>query len=42
MFCRFGSLTDALLVDKNTSELFTTANDDYEQQLTTKTETTDA
>ena len=44
MFCRFDPLTDAVLkntLDKNTTELFTTANDDYEQQLTTKTETTD-
>jgi len=39
MFCRFDPLTDAVLkntLDKNTTELFTTANDDYEQQLTTK------
>jgi len=43
MFCRFDPLTDAVLkntLDKNTTELFTTANEDYEQQLTTKTETT--
>jgi len=29
------------LLDQNTSELFITVNDDYQQQLTTKTETTD-
>jgi len=45
MCCGFGSLTHALLrtlLDKNTTELFITANDDYEQQQTTKTETTDS
>ena len=44
MCCRFGSRIDALLKNTfifNTAKLFTTANDDYEQQLTTKTETTD-
>ena len=43
MCCRFSSLTHALLkntLDKTSTELFTTVNDDYEQ-LTTKTETTD-
>ena len=30
-----------ILLDQNTSELFTSASDDYEQQLTTKTVTTD-
>ena len=29
------------LLDQNTSELFITVNDEYQQQLTTKTETTD-
>ena len=44
MCCRFGSRIDAVLKNTfifNTTELFTTANDDYQQQLTTKTETTD-